>query len=222
MARSVETDPGRPAHDTTTLARSSQTAGSTTTATHLRAPWQNFEETPRQGLWAGCHRNTAAQNSTQAGPATTTHILQAMEAKAELPTQLTMSLVVMLAKNEKVERPITLTSVLYRVWCRMRKPILDAWQQSLPPSMDYDRARPGATALHVALERLLRQETAKSLEKHGITVLLDMSTFYDTLDLQQLQPKTCNTHPWPWSLPCRSTLVTRPFSQRVSSAHGSM
>ena len=34
-------------------------------------------------------------------------ILQTMEAKAELPTQLTMSLVVMLAKNEKVERPIT-------------------------------------------------------------------------------------------------------------------
>ena len=51
-------------------------------------------------------------------------ILQAMEAKAELPTQLTMSLVVMLAKNEKVKRPITLTSVLYRVWCRMRKPLL--------------------------------------------------------------------------------------------------
>ena len=114
-------------------------------------------------------------------------ILQSMEAKAELPTQLTMSLVVMLAKNEKVERPITLTSVLYRVWCRMRKPLLDAWQQTLPPTMDYDRARPGATALHVALERLLRQETAKSLDKHGITVPLDMSTFYDTLDLQKLQ-----------------------------------
>ena len=81
-------------------------------------------------------------------------ILQATEAKAELPTQLTMSLVVMLAKNEKVERPITLTSVLYR----MTKPLLDAWQQPLPPSMDYDRARPGATALHVALERLLRQD----------------------------------------------------------------
>ena len=53
--------------------------------------------------------------------------------------------------------------------------------------MDYDRARPGATALHVALERLLRQQTTKSLEKHGVTVLLDMSTFYDTLDLQKLQ-----------------------------------
>ena len=114
-------------------------------------------------------------------------ILQAMEAKAELPTQLTLSLVVMLAKNEKVERPITLTSVLYRVWCKMRKPLMDAWQNNLPAAMNYDRARPGATALHVALERLLRQETTKTLGKHGVTVLLDVSAFYDTLDLQRLQ-----------------------------------
>ena len=98
-----------------------------------------------------------------------------MEAKAELPTQLTLSLVVMLAKNEKVERPITLTSVLYRVWCKMRKPLMDAWQNNLPAAMNYDRARPGATALHVALERLLRQETTKTLGKHGVTVLLEFA-----------------------------------------------
>ena len=39
--------------------------------------------------------------------------IQEMEATATLPTQLQMSLVVMLAKNERVERPMTLTSVLY-------------------------------------------------------------------------------------------------------------
>ena len=99
---------------------------------------------------------------------------QDMEAKAELPTQLQMSMVVMLAKNEKVERPITLTSVLYRTWCRLRKGLMDEWHNSLPKEMDYDRARPGATALYVALERLLRQESNKALDIHGITVLLDM------------------------------------------------
>ena len=114
-------------------------------------------------------------------------LLHDMEKSATMPTQLQMSLVVMLAKNEKVERPITLTSVLYRTWCRLRKSMLDSWQLNLPPSMDYDRARPGATALHVALERLLRQESNKTLAQHGITVLLDMSTFYDTIDLQKLQ-----------------------------------
>lgn len=70
-------------------------------------------------------------------------LLQDMEATAELPTQLQMSLVVMLAENEKVERPITLTSVLYRTWCKMRKNLMDQWQTNLPHEMDYDRARPG-------------------------------------------------------------------------------
>ena len=58
-----------------------------------------------------------------------------------------MSLVVtLLAKNEKVERPITLTSVLRK----LGKDILDQWQTQLASHMDYDRAQPGATALHVA------------------------------------------------------------------------
>lgn len=80
-----------------------------------------------------------------------------MEAKAELPTQLQMHMVVMLPKNQTIERPITLTSTLWRTWCRLRKPLLDQWQKTLPTAMDRDRARPGANVLHVALENLLRQ-----------------------------------------------------------------
>ena len=69
-------------------------------------------------------------------------LYQTMEEEAELPTQLRMHLVVMLPKNSKIERPITLTSVLWRVWCRLRKPLLDEWQRTLPADMDHDRARP--------------------------------------------------------------------------------
>ena len=47
--------------------------------------------------------------------------------------------------------------------------------------MDHDRARPRANVLHVALERLLRQEVHKARGYHGVTVLMDMSTFYDTI-----------------------------------------
>ena len=50
-----------------------------------------------------------------------------MEAKAELPTQLQMSMAATLAKNDKVERPITLTSVLYRTWRKLRKGLMDEW-----------------------------------------------------------------------------------------------
>ena len=114
-------------------------------------------------------------------------LFQTMESTAELPAQLQMHLVVMLPKNQKLERPITLTSTMWRVWCRLRKPMLDRWQQQLPETMHHDKARPGANVLHVALERLLRQEVTKARKHHGITVLMDMSTFYDTIQLAKLQ-----------------------------------
>ena len=70
-------------------------------------------------------------------------LFQTMEEEAELPTQLRRHLVVMLPKNSKI---ITLTSVLWRVWCRLR-------QRTLPADMDHDRARPGACVLHAAETR---------------------------------------------------------------------
>ena len=113
-------------------------------------------------------------------------ILRYYELRGTLPTQMIQSLIVMLPKNERCERPITLTSTVYRPWCRLRKDLLDQSQLQLPFSMNYDRARPGAHVLHVALARLLRQEVNKARAKHGITVLLDMSTFYDCIDLPTL------------------------------------
>ena len=53
--------------------------------------------------------------------------------------------------------------------------------------MNHDKARPGAHVLYVALERLLRQEVHRANGRHGVTCLMDMSTFYDTINLQQLQ-----------------------------------
>ena len=50
--------------------------------------------------------------------------------------------------------------------------------------MDHDK---GACVLHVALTRLLRQEVHKARSKHGVVVLVDMSTFYDTIQLSRLQ-----------------------------------
>ena len=53
--------------------------------------------------------------------------------------------------------------------------------------MAHDRARPGANVLHVALERLLRQEVHRARGLRGVTVLMDMSTFYGTINLSRLQ-----------------------------------
>ena len=70
----------------------------------------------------------SAQLLKQAPPLSLAPLLklyQDMEQQAQLPTQQRMHMVVMLPKNTTLERPITLTSVLYRVWCWLRKPLLD-------------------------------------------------------------------------------------------------
>ena len=94
-------------------------------------------------------------------------LFQEMETQAQLPTQEQMHMVIMLPKTSTKERPITLTSLLYRVWCRLRKPLLDQWQKQLPVTMEHDRARPGAQVLQVALERLLRQEVQSQWMPRG-------------------------------------------------------
>ena len=48
-------------------------------------------------------------------------LLNTMEQEALLPTQLRMVSIVMIPKNPKVERPIALTSCLYRLWNRVRR-----------------------------------------------------------------------------------------------------
>ena len=133
-----------------------------------------------------------------------------MEEQAELPTQMQMHMVVMLPKNPSIERPITLTSTLWRTSCRLRKPLLDQWQRTLPKDMGHDRARPGANVLYVALERLMRQEVHRARGFHGVTVLMDMSTFYDTIQLDRLQQEAIKLDYPPLLLELAMQLYTGP------------
>lgn len=107
----------------------------------------------------------------------------------------------------KCERPITLTSTVYRLWCKLRK---DQWQLQLPFSMNYDRARPGAQHLRVTLARLMRQEINENRGRHGITILMDMSTFYDCIDLRTLASAARDLG-YPSSTP-----APKPFRQKKS------
>ena len=138
------------------------------------------------------------------------NLIRTMEEQAQLPTQMQMHMVVMLPKNATIERPITLTSTLWRTWCRLRKPVLDQWQKSLPMTMEHDKARPGANVLFVALERLLRQEVHRARGNHGITVLMDMSTFYDTIPLDKLQQEAMKLNYPPLHLELAMQLYTGP------------
>ena len=78
--------------------------------------------------------------------------------------------------------------------------------------MEHDRARPGANVLYVALERLGRQEVQKARGLHGVTahVLMDMSTFYDTIQLDRLQQEAIKLGYPPLLLELATQLYTGP------------
>ena len=123
-------------------------------------------------------------------------MLRLWEVKAQLPTQCLVNLIALLPKNSTQERPITLTSCLYRLWCRCRQEVLREWQHRLPEKMEYDKARPGSDVLTVALMRLVKSETSKALGRHHVTLLCDMSNFYDKIPLAKL-PDAANALCYP-------------------------
>ena len=56
----------------------------------------------------------------------------------------------------------------------------------------------------------MRQESNKTLDAHGITVLLDMSTFYDTIDLKRLQETAMDLHYPPLALEFATQVYSGP------------
>ena len=88
-------------------------------------------------------------------------LLTEMERSAELPIQLRHTNIVMIPKNERIERPIALTSCLYRLWNSYRKHELHRWQLSLDQDMPWDFARPHKDCLSIAVGRMLKAEIGK-------------------------------------------------------------
>ena len=56
-------------------------------------------------------------------------LLRDMERQAEVPVQFTLHTVCLLAKSSTAERPISLTHVFWRQYCRARWSLLETWIQ---------------------------------------------------------------------------------------------
>ena len=108
------------------------------------------------------------------------------EAKATWPKQMTVSLIAMLPKNLTRERPIALLHILYRTWVRLRWDLVSTWQVSYAKNAKYDKAVPGSCCLDVAVGRLLRNEVAKTNGVHVVSLFVDLESFFDTIQFQQL------------------------------------
>ena len=113
-------------------------------------------------------------------------LLRHIEMTSEVPMQWLASLVVLIPKNATIERPIALTSSVYRFWCKMRGDLIKQWQSQLGGLMPWERAKPGSQCLHIALNRLLRAEVNSADQKFVVSTLIDLSNFYDRIDLQLL------------------------------------
>ena len=77
------------------------------------------------------------------------------ERQGRLPGQLCVTLVTMLAKNDKIERPIGLTHYAYRAWARTRWPLYETWAREFTQNTPWDKAKKGVSSLDVALPESL-------------------------------------------------------------------
>ena len=103
------------------------------------------------------------------------------ELMGRLPGQVRITLITMLAKNEKVERPIGLTHYAYRAWARTKWHLYETWASEFGDRTPWDQAKKGVSSLDVALARIIRHETARSQKRSGVTLLLDLEAFYENI-----------------------------------------
>ena len=108
------------------------------------------------------------------------------ERQGRLPGQLCVTLVTMLAKNDKIERPIGLTHYAYRAWARARWPLYETWAREFTQNTPWDKAKKGVSSLDVALARIIRHETARARKQCGVTLLLDIEAFYENIQHEKL------------------------------------
>ena len=116
-------------------------------------------------------------------------LLTQFERTAALPAQWLANMVVLIPKIVDIERPIALMSTVYRYWCKLRQSELHAWQEQLTLLMPWERAKPGNQCLHIALRRLLRSEVFTAQKKFAVSVLCDLSFFYDRISLVKLSER---------------------------------
>ena len=118
------------------------------------------------------------------------HMYRGWELTGRLPEQVCTTLVLLLPKKEDIERPISLTSVLYRTWCKLRWDKLKQWQCTIGTRLPWERSMPGTQVLHVALMRLLKCEVSRAVDRRVVSLLIDLQCFYDSVEqlLQLWEP----------------------------------
>ncbi len=102
------------------------------------------------------------------------------------PMQWQIALITLLPKNEVIERPIALIPIPQKISIKSRWHLAEDWLETHLHRFWWDSAVPGKCTLDVSLKRLMSFENAKAGGEHRITLFLDLSTFYEAVDLEAL------------------------------------
>ena len=111
---------------------------------------------------------------------------QTVEEQAMIPNQWKASLIALIPKSTTIERPIALVATLYRLWCKLRSDLTKRLSSNIQTEYPWERAVPGTECLQVALKGSFMTEHHAARKRTVISVLLDLSNFYDRISLEQL------------------------------------
>ena len=102
-----------------------------------------------------------------------------MEQKLDWPEGVKHIHLALLPKNQDAERPISLTSYLYRLYTKLRGYLIDAWVQQISPCSVWYGPIPGGQIFKRVLTRML-----KGIHTGGyhVCLLLDLNKFFDSID----------------------------------------
>ena len=79
------------------------------------------------------------------------------------------------------ERPITITSLVYAVLCKLSKSAVQDWDAEHHGF--WDTAIAGSSALKAAVARRLMAERAVALGQAALELMFDIEKFYDSIDI---------------------------------------
>eukprot|EP00913_Durusdinium_trenchii_P014808 g13886.t1 len=144
-------------------------------------------------------------------------LFHSIETQAMIPSQWGTALIALIPKSSVIERRIALVATLYRLWCRVRSEQTKSWSRNIQDEYPWERAVPGTECLQVALKRAFMTEHHAAHNRTVISVLLDMSNFYDRIDLVKLTERWLDS-----SYPAtHAALAIQVYSgQRILEAEG--
>ena len=108
-------------------------------------------------------------------------LMRDVELSGCIPIQWATTVVTMLPKNERVERPIALCHAAYRLWAKLRFDEVKAWLTTFTTQAPWEFALPGYSPLDVSIRRLVQAEVAKAKKRCRATIFIDLQTFYESI-----------------------------------------